>query len=448
MEKFDVIIIGGGPGGYTAALKAAELGKKALLFEQGELGGTCLNRGCIPTKALLHAAHAYEQAKNMHELGITLNNLNYDAEKMFLRVNSVVTSLRSGIEGLLKRAKVTVIRSKAYIETSDTVTADGTQYKADNILIAAGSEPLSPPIDGINADNIHTSDFFLQNAVHCDRLLIVGGGVIGVEFATIYSALGCEVTVIEGKSRLLPQLEQEVGRSVAMQFKKGGIAVHTDTLVTKFTQENGAVTYEYKDKDGNINTGSAQKVLVCVGRKPCTKALFAPDLGIEIEGGYIVADKSAKTGLDNIYAIGDAVLGSTQLAHAAEAEGINAVCAMFGHAPQKDTALIPSCVFTRPEIATVGLDADTAKEQKIDVVVTKNLTSANGRSVVEGAQRGFVKLVAHKQTGKLLGATLMCEHAGEMIGGVAAAINAQLTAEQYVATVFPHPTVSETITAL
>ncbi len=444
MAQFDVIIVGGGPGGYTAALHGAKAGLSVALFEKDQLGGTCLNRGCIPTKALLHTAALYHHSKNGARCGVHCTPT-YDMAEMHQYAQNTMTQLRGGIAGLLQRAKVQVIAAHAQIADGHTVLADGVAYTATSIIIAAGSVPLMPPIAGIEGARVHSSDYFLEQPVDAESLLIVGGGVIGVELAQIYSRLGVSVTILEGMPRLLPALDKEIGQSVATSLKKQGVTLVLNANVTAFESGEADVTCCYTQKQGAAQTVSAERALVSIGRRANTASLFAEGFSLPLERGLIAVNETLQTAIPSIYAIGDVVLGGTQLAHAAEAQGANAICAILGEAMEKDCTLIPACVFTDPEIATVGLTADQAKEQGRAVVVVKKLTSANGRSLVEGAERGFVKLVADADTRVLLGAVLLCTHAGEMIGGLTTAIATGVTLEQLAHTVFPHPTISETI---
>ncbi len=445
MENLDIIVIGGGPGGYTAALQGAKQGKRVALFEQGQLGGTCLNRGCIPTKALLRSSHLYHQAHTSQDCGVTVSDATYDMGKMHESMDATKTQLRGGIETLLNKQKVTVIQAKATITAPQTVEADGITYHAPHIIVAVGGKPMLPPIPGIDSAHVHTSDYFLEQPVDVKSLIIVGGGVIGVEMAEIYNRLGAQVTVLEGLPRLLPNLDKELGQSLAMTFKKRGIQAVTSAMVSAFASDASGTSCTYTDKKGNTETIFADKILVCIGRTANTKDVFAPEVTPEMTKGLLAVNDQFETSIPGIYAIGDIVLGGVQLAHVAEAQGVNVVCGLVGAPCKKDMDAIPSCVFTEPEIATVGLTADQAKEQGIVVKTVKKLTSANGRSLVEGAERGFAKLVVHADSGRLLGAALLCNHAGEMIGGLAMAIGQGLTLEQVESTIFPHPTISETI---
>ncbi|MEG0541778.1 MAG: dihydrolipoyl dehydrogenase [Angelakisella sp.] len=445
MDRFDLIVIGGGPGGYVAALEAAKLGKTVALAESREVGGTCLNRGCIPTKALLRASRVYREANHSTELGIITDGVSYDFSAMHSHLGEVTGQLRSGIEALLKRAKVTLLCGKATILSPTTVQVNGTDYETDNIIIATGSNPAAPPIPGSKLPGVVNSDGLLENGgVDCKRLIIIGGGVIGVEFAQVYNDLGASVPILEAMPRLLPPLDREFAQNLGIIFKKRGIEIHTGAMVTEIAESADGLICHYTEKDTPCQA-VADCVLVCTGRTPNTAGLCAEGVELHMQRGYIPVDENGKTAVDGIYAIGDVVLGGIQLAHAAEATGRNAVHAICGKPSAKVMSVVPSCVFTEPEIASAGITADEAKAAGIGVTVVKNLTSANGKSVIEGADRGFSKLIFAAEGGQLLGAQLMCSHASEMIGGLTAAINSGLTAEQLESTIFPHPTVSETI---
>ncbi len=444
MKHFDLIVIGGGPGGYVAALHAAKLSKTVALFEQSELGGTCLNRGCIPTKALLRSSRVYHEAVHGAELGVITGSVDYDINKMHAKAMNSVETLRLGIQGLIDKAKIELINKRATIVDKNTVKAGGESFTADKILIATGSRPSMPPITGVDSKNVHTSDYFLQNPVDCKSLIIVGGGVIGVEFAQVYNRLGCEVTIIEAMPRLLPLLEREVGQSLNMIFKKREIATITGASVVKIENDEDFVQCTYSLKNEEI-TIKADKMLVCTGRVPNTDNLFEGDISPEMQRGFIAVDENLESSVKGIYAIGDVVLGSTQLAHAAEAQAANFVSLNYENKLHKNMSLIPACVFTEPEIACVGLNTDEAKAKGINAKSVKKLTSSNGKSVIEDADRGFVKLCYDAETKVLLGATLMCHHAGEMIGGITCAIENKLSVEDLEKTIFPHPTVSETL---
>ena len=448
MERFDLIVLGAGPGGYTAALEAAGLKKSVLLVEADRLGGTCLNRGCIPTKALLRSAHLYREALECEELGVKVDGAAYDLPAMCRRANAVQDQLRDGIASLLKKGKVEQVTGRGKVLTGHSVEVNGQVYEADHILVATGSVPAMPPIPGLDLPGVVTSDDLLSGeGVNCKSLLVIGGGVVGVEFAQVYSDLGCEVTIVEALPRLLANLDREMGQSLAMSFKKRGVQVFTDSSVKSLAADGGKLACTFADKKGNEQTLAAEKVLVCTGRRPNTKELFTPEVeeALAMERGYIPADGDGRTKVEGIWAAGDLLLGGIQLAHAAEAEARNAVRAMFGEKPVKDISLVPACIFTQPEIASVGMTADQAKAAGIQTGAQKNLSTSNGKALIDGADRGFVKLLYRKEDGVLLGAQLLCPHASEMIGGLTAAIRYGLTLDQVRETIFPHPTVSEVI---
>ncbi|MEG2923206.1 MAG: dihydrolipoyl dehydrogenase [Oscillospiraceae bacterium] len=444
MTDFDLIVLGAGPGGYTAALAAAALGKAVMLCESSLLGGTCLNRGCIPTKALLRAAGEYNMLQNAKSIGVSADNISFNFDEMFAFASDTVQTLRGGIEMLLKKAKISVVNGKAIVTEKGVVEVNGTKYTADNIIIATGSVPSMPPIEGAELTGVITSDDMLTNGgIPCKSLVIIGGGVVGAEFAQIYNSLGAKVTIIEAMPKILPLLDRELSQNLSMIFKKRGIDVHTNASVNCIEKTANGLKCRYTEKD-IVCEAESEYVLVCTGRMANTKAVLADSLGITTPRGYIKTDATGKTAIDGIYAIGDVVDGGIQLAHAAEAMGTNAVNAMFGVKVAKEM-LVPSCVFTQPEIACVGITQDEAREKGIAVETSKGLTSANGKATIEAAERGFIKLVYRAEDKKLIGAQLMCPHASEMIGGITAAINAGITRETMESTVFPHPTISETI---
>lgn len=442
MEQFDLIVIGAGPGGYVGALEAANLGKKVAVVERREVGGTCLNRGCIPTKALLRASRVYREAKEGEGLGITVSGAYYDMKAMHARVGQVTSTLRGGIEALFKKGKITHLQGTGRIEREGVVSVDGELYGADKILLAVGSKPARIPIPGLDLPGVVTSDEMLEGVVECKHLAVIGGGVIGVEFAQVYSDLGIQVTIIEALPRILNTMDKEISQNMSMILKKRGVGVHVGCAVSEVAAEDGQLVCRFVEKEKPTEV-RADKVLVCTGRRPETEGVFAEGVGPELTRGYVSVDEHYATSMPGVYAVGDIVAGGVQLAHAAESEAKNAVHHMFGQGLDKDLSVIPGCVFTDPEIATAGITQDEAKAAGREVYVKKNLTSSNGKSVVEGAERGFAKLVFDAETRKLVGAHVMCPHASEMIGGLTAAIVGGLTEEQLGATVFPHPTVSE-----
>ena len=457
MEKFDLIIIGGGPGGYEAALEASKLyGMKTALVENRELGGTCLNRGCIPTKTLLHTAELLSDLKNHGEtIGLTgFEDTSVDMAKLHDRKNEVVSQLVSGVESLMKAGKITVFkglgtileRGKVRVALNDGGTED---LETDNILIATGSVPSRPPIPGSDSKLVVTSDELLDLDHPVSELIIIGGGVIGCEFASVFSALGTKVTIVEALPGIIANLDKELGRSLTMIFKKSrGIDVHTGAMVTGIEEENGKAVCVFTEKDQECRI-AGDLILMSIGRRANTEGLISEESSDEIKGletdrGKIIVNERFETNIPGLYAIGD-VIGGIQLAHVATAEGRNAVAFMNGALPAADLAVIPSCIYTSPEIAACGITADEAKEQGLDVVSKKYPMYANGKTVLSLQERGFIKVIADKETGRILGAQMMCARATDMISQFSQAIVNGLTLEDVAHVIFPHPTFSEGI---
>ena len=449
-EPYDLVVIGAGPGGYVPAIKAAQLGLRVAVVERGDVGGTCLNRGCIPTKALLHAARTYRELRESAELGIFAENVSYDLVKMHARKDEVVQQLRGGIEFLLQsyKTKLELLRGKAIIRAADTVVlqnGDETEtLKTKNILIATGSAPARPPIPGLELPGVYTSDDLLARAdLDFKRLVIIGGGVIGVEFASVYASLGIEVTIVEAAERILPIMDREIAQNLQMILKKRGVNVFAGASVSRVGQTDGGLICHFTQK-GAEHSLEADAVLVAVGRKARVDGLFADGFTVQTERGIVVSE-SFQTSVPGVYAVGDVIHGGIQLAHAASAQGCNAVAHMAGTEPVYDLSVIPSCIYTDPEIACAGLTAEQAKAAGIAVKTGKFNMSALGRSVIEAQERSFAKLVFDAESGVVLGAQLMCARATDLIGELAAAIVNKLTVEQLGAFVRPHPSFTEGI---
>ena len=446
MNNYDLIVIGAGPGGYEAALHAARLGLKTALVERRDVGGTCLNRGCIPTKTLLHAAEVYHEAKEAETFGVRAENVDFDLPAVFGRKQAVVEKLRGGVEALLKSARVTLLRGTGTILGTGRVrvtNAEGeTEYACANILAATGSVPARPPIPGLEL--AMTSDELLEGAETLYKsLVIIGGGVIGVELATFYADLGCPVTIVEGLDRLLPNMDKELGQNLAMLLKKRGVAIQTGAMVKGVEKSENGLTVRFEQK-GKPGAAEAEAVLCAIGRAPYTEGLFGPGLAPEYDRRRLRVDGQFRTSIPGVYAIGD-VSSPVQLAHVATAQGLACVDALAGKTPGQELSLIPGCVYTRPEIATVGLTEAEAKERGIPVRTAKSLMSANGRTVILEGERGFMKLVAHAETGKLLGAALMCERATDLISQLTLAISRGLAVRELRAIIRPHPTFEEAL---
>ncbi|MGM9539145.1 dihydrolipoyl dehydrogenase [Anaerovibrio sp.] len=443
--KYDIAVIGAGPGGYTAAAKAGRLGKSVVLFEKSHLGGTCLNRGCIPTKALLHSAELLGEIKEAEKFGIRVSDAAADQEAMHRRKNEIVASLRDAIGKLMKAAKVEVVAGTAQITAPGVISCDGKTYEAENIIVAAGSQPAMPPIPGSDSDGVYTSNDLLEGeGKQFASLVIIGGGVIGVECASIYLNLGCKVTIVEMAEHILPPMEKEIAQRLAMKLKKMGAVIEASCRVQSISGGAGNMSVSYLDKKGNEKTACADAVLMAAGRRAALEGLFGAGVAPELNRGALVADADGRTSIDGIYAIGDAVAGNIQLAHVAAAQGENVIDVICGGKGAVDMGVVPSCVYTYPEIASVGLSQEQAKEQGIDVVVKKLPTGSNGKSLIAGGDSGFVKLVAASD-GTMLGAQLVCDRATDMIGELAVAVRLGLKLDDVAATIHPHPTFVEMI---
>ena len=442
---YNLIVIGAGPGGYEAALEASEKGMKVALVEKDKLGGTCLNRGCVPTKTLMHTADIARELKDASKFGVNVSEYSVDAAKMQERKNEVLDTLRSGIAALMKKGKIDVYEGLGVIEGSGRVRVGDEILETENILIATGSKTFVPPIEGVDIPGVVTSDELLDKADGIyEHLVIVGGGVIGMEFASLYAALGTKVTIIEALERVLAPLDKEISQNVKMIGKKRGMDIHAKARVEKFAQgEDGKLITYYSEKD-ELQSVESDGVLVCIGRRANTDGLFADGVAVEIDRDKIVVNDKYQTSLPGVYAIGD-VIGGIQLAHVATAEGRNAVAVMNGEEPSIRMDTVPSCVYTNPEIATVGITADEAKAAGLDVVTKKYIMSANGKSVLSDQERGFIKVVADAESKKLLGAQMMCARATDMIGELAVAVGNGLTLDDVANIIHPHPTFVEGI---
>lgn len=440
---YDLVVIGAGPGGYVAAIKAAQLGKNVLLVENREVGGTCLNRGCMPTKALLHSAELFHSFKECERFGVKAVDVSFDIRKIHERKDEVVSKLRTGVEALVKANKIELVIGHATIFDSKTVKIGDDCYKTENILIATGSLPCVPPIEGINCENVVTSDELLETGCRLYKsIVIIGGGVIGVEFASIYSSLGCEVTIIEACDRILPTLDREISQNLSMILKKRGVKIYTAAKVTKIT-EGLSCEFSCKDKSEAV---SAEGILIATGRKANTQKLFADSFDFPLDRGMIEVNTGYETKIPGIFAIGDVIKGGIQLAHVASAQGTNAVCAIFGEEMPINMTAVPSCIYTSPEIATVGLDADSAKVMGIAVKIGKFIMSSNGKTIIQEGDRGFIKVVFDEETEVILGAQMMCSRATDMISELTTAVVNSLTLKELSSVIRPHPTFCEGVT--
>ena len=446
MSDYQLLIIGAGPGGYVAALHAAKRGLKTAVIENREVGGTCLNRGCIPTKTLLHSSEIIAGINGGEKFGVGAERVHFDMSAIFARKREVSAKLSGGIEGMFRAAKVDLLRGTGTVTGSGTVKFVGEEGEkvitAERILLATGSVPARPPIPGLDLPGVLTSDELLEGCDHLyDSLVIIGGGVIGVEFATFYADLGCKVTIIEGLDRLLPNMDRELGQNLSMILKKHGVDVYTNSLVANVEKDGDALKVNFTNKDKALSV-SGEAVLCAIGRRPYTEGLFADGVSVEMNGRSIRVDENYETSLPGVYAIGD-VSSKIQLAHVASAQGTDCVERMVGGKGMTDLSAVPSCIYCVPEIACVGITADEAKAAGREVVSGKYVMFSNGKTVIRDGDRAFMKVVADKATHVIVGAQFMCEHATDMISEMATAIVNGLTVEQMLKVLRPHPTFEE-----
>lgn len=443
MKQFDIAIIGGGPGGYVAAIKAAQAGKKVCLIEKDKLGGVCLNRGCIPTKTILKSIEVLNTLRESDKFGVIgadLTKAAIDMKKVLERKSRVVRKLTSGVGQLLKANGVTVYQATATFVDNNTLNLAAEQLKAKHIIIATGSIPLELPIP-TNSANVMTSDEALELSEIPATMVVIGGGVIGIEFAYVYANLGTKVTVIEVMDRILPMVDEEITADVSKMLTKLNINIMTKSKVTQI--ENGKVCYL---SGGETRFVEAAKILISVGRIPSTEGLNIKALGLKMDRRAIATDEYMKTNIPGIYAIGD-VNGKSMLAHTASMEGSVAVENILGHPTKMDYDKIPACIYTYPEIASVGLTERQAIEKlgKDKVKIGRFPYAANGKAAVEGESQGMIKVIIDSEFGEILGAHLYGIHATDIIAEVILAMNLESTAEEIVFAVHAHPTVSEVI---
>jgi dihydrolipoamide dehydrogenase len=438
-----IVVIGGGIGGYTAAIKAAQYKAEVVLIEKGKLGGTCLNRGCIPTKAFLHDAHIIDAVYTSKALGIFDCVPNTNVQAIIDRKDVVVNRLRDGIASLCKANKVEIIEDEASFidQTSLHLKNRNETISADIFIIATGSMPYRLPIEGAQSEEIWTSDDCFDTPIlPGEHVCLIGGGVIGVELATFYKSIGCNVTVIEAQKRILPSLDKDAANQLATMFKKQSVTILTNAFVDKIIAKHPYQVICHVN--GIEHKIVADRIIQSVGRKAVFSELKPENADVETTK-VILANAVYQTNIPHIYAIGD-VNGQSWLAHAAAAQAKVAVDHIFNPQTLPHPLLIPSVVYSDPQIASIGLDENTAKEQNIDIIVGKFLVSANGKHVVEGKDRGFIKVITNTNH-QILGSTIFSHLASEMIPYMTQAILTHQTIESLESVVFPHPTVIESL---
>ncbi|MFI5304973.1 MAG: dihydrolipoyl dehydrogenase [Nitrospiria bacterium] len=446
--KYDLAVIGGGPGGYVAAIRGGQLGLKVALVEKAEIGGVCLNRGCIPTKALIKNAEVVSLFRRASEFGITYENLKFDYSEAVKRSRAVVEKQTIGVTFLLKKNSVDVLAGNGSIKDPQLISLETPSGEslihAKNILLATGSRVKSLPGIQINGGGIIGSDEALSLTSLPRNLLIVGGGAAGVEFAYIFSAYGVEVTLIEAEPRLLPREDDEIGEELAQAFTRQKIKVKTDCRIGEIKKEDGTYSVQLI-LNKNEEKISFEKILMATGRAPNSENLGLENIGVHMEKGYILSDNFMQTNVPGIYAIGD-VTGKALLAHTAMAEGIIAVEKIAGKDPLPlDYLSIPNCVFCQPQVASMGYTERVANEKGYKIRIGKFPYRANGKAAAVNETEGFVKLVTDAETGELLGAHLISTDATEHISELVLARKLEATAEEIAHSLHPHPTFSEAI---
>ncbi len=453
MKEYDLLIIGGGPGGYVAAIKGAQLGLSVGLVERDKVGGACLHKGCIPTKALIQSTHLYELCKRSKEYGIVTEGVSVDFSGFHKRKRTIVTRLFGGIEHLLKKNKVDILNGTGQIVSPDKVLVkEGDRIKeeisAKNIIVATGSSPMV--FDGLPYDknSVLTSDDILELEEIPSSLLIIGGGAIGVEFAYIYNALGSKVTVIEMMDEILPTNDKDVGSALRKSLSKKGVNFLTQTSLNliEIKEDSVEITVKKNDgnSDGNTETLQSEKVLLAMGRKPETKDSGLEELNLEFNGRFVNVDENMQTSRPGIYAIGD-VSGQPLLAHLASAQGKLVAHNIAGKDfPPINNNTIPSVTYTNPQVASVGMSQKTAELEGCDVKIGRFPFMANSKTQIMGeGEEGFIKVITDASSGEILGIHLIGHEVGELIGGMSLAMNLEATNLEVGANIFPHPTLSE-----
>ena len=435
---FDIIIIGAGPGGYETAADAAAHGLTVAIVERDQMGGTCLNRGCIPTKALCRNAEVINLMREAEVWGIKTGELAFDYAPVFERKEAVVKQLREGVEMLMGAPGITAIKGEASLKDANTVVVNGEEYSAKNIIIATGSAPRGLPIEG--ADLAMTSDDILAMETLPKSLCIVGGGVIGMEFAAVFSTFGVEVTVIEYCKEILPPFDKDVAKRLKTVLSKRGIKIITSAAVNGISQdENGfTVSCELKGKPQSV---TAEKVLMSVGRQPVLPQGL-DTVGVTVGRRGIEVDDNMMTNVPGVYAIGD-VNGRMMLAHAASAQGQRALHAILGKADDIKLDIVPSAVFTVPELAMVGLTEEQCAEKGLDVTVKKAFFRSNGKAVAMNETDGLLKMIVDNATRQIVGCHICGAHAADLIQEVVTAMNAGATVDLLTSSIHGHPTLSE-----
>jgi dihydrolipoamide dehydrogenase len=438
----DLVVIGGGPGGYVAAIRASQLGMNVLLVEKDALGGTCLNRGCIPTKAYYQNASVLRTLARLRDFNAAAENITFDMAGAHNRKNQIVSGLVSGIEKLLEANRVEVVTGEAVIAGHGCVMVNGKEMKAKRILIATGSCSAKPPIPGVELPGVITSDQMLELIAVPPRLAIIGGGVIGLEFACIFHSFGSQVTVFEFQPDILGNMDREIVKRMGVFLKKQKIKVLTGTEVQGIQETADGLSVTGKGNKGELSC-TVDQVLIATGRRPCTQGIDLEKLGIACNNGFITVNENFETSVPGVYAIGD-VIGGPMLAHLASAEGIAAVERMAGLKSFVDYEAVPSCIFTFPEIAAVGLTEEEMEDRGIDSKIGRFPFIANGKAAAMGERDGLVKVIADADH-IIRGVHIVGPHASDLIQEAAVIVRNRMKLDDVIATIHPHPTLGEAL---
>jgi len=448
--QFDLVVIGGGPGGYVAAIRGAQLGMTTACIEsRGALGGTCLNVGCIPSKSLLESSEMFVKVNHAKDFGVNVKGVTADVPAMIKRKEATVTQFTKGIEGLFKKNKVTYLKGHgSFVSSTEVKVTDasgGTQtIAAKNIIIATGSEPVELPFAKFDGEVIVSSTEALSFEAPPEHLVVIGGGVIGLEMGSVWARLGSKVTVVEATPEIIYTMDGSVRTTLRKLLEKQGFAFHTDTKVKEIVKGKKSATVVAEGPNGKVEL-KADKVLVAVGRRPFTKGLNAEAAGVKLdERGRVAIDHHYRTNVANIYAIGDVVIGP-MLAHKAEEEGVAAAELIAGKAGHVNYEAIPWVIYTWPEVASVGATEEQLKEKGIAYKTGQFPFIANARAKCLGTNDGFVKIIADAKTDRLLGAHIVGPNASELIAELAVAFEFGSSAEDIARSVHAHPTLAEVI---
>lgn len=449
-KEYDLVILGGGPAGYVAAIRASQLKLKVAIVEQAKLGGTCLHKGCIPTKALLKSAEKYNALTSIEDFGITFENVEFDYKKAHTRKNDVVEQLHSGIQSLMKKGKIDVFTGTGRIlgpsifsPLPGTVSVDFGENQENemlvpkNLLVCTGSKPRQIPSIEIDEQMILTSDGLVKMEELPKSIAIIGGGVIGVEWASIMQDLGVEVTIIEAGDRILPTEDQDIVKELSKSFE-----AKNTTILVKQSVESCEIVGQKVHVKCTDQQLEVDKVVIAIGRQPNTNGIGLENTDAQLDGGFIKVNKNYQTKESHIYAAGD-VIGGIQLAHVASKEAIHAVEHMAGLKPAINDTAIPSCIYSNPEIAHIGLTEKDAKEKHKNIKVKKFPFIANAKALINGKHEGFIKMIVDADTDDLVGVHLIGDHVTELIAEMSLAFNLDASSWEVAHTIHPHPSVSE-----